>query len=398
MAKRILIADDSVTIQKAFAMTFAAEDVMLLAARSADEGLSLARQSRPELVIADAAMPGRSGYDLCAALKSDPQLRGVPVYILTSSHNPYDELRGRQSGADGNFIKPFDSTALIERVADAIAKGVSGGVGGYPSAGVGGRPSPAVTPVRPVAAAPAVFDDSDYGEITIESTPPRDAQRAPSFSAAPAAAPVRPTSPMPAHAPTQAPGSAGAGGGMRPSLIPGVRPGAVPSARPGGTGPVRPLTGPASVSQAPAPVPATSRPPGPGAPPPAAVSPTRTTMGMGAVGQQPMARTGVTSPPTAPVRPTTQPVRPFAPSPPGVSPAPPAAGTSGPALTPFSSAASSAASSAIDQKVAAIAARGPEYEAIAKLSREIIEKVVWEVVPELAEIIVREELQKRGKI
>jgi hypothetical protein len=54
--------------------------------------------------------------------------------------------------------------------------------------------------------------------------------------------------------------------------------------------------------------------------------------------------------------------------------------------------------SAIDQKLASIAARGPEYEAIAKLSREIIEKVVWEVVPELAEAIVREELAKRGKI
>ena len=57
-----------------------------------------------------------------------------------------------------------------------------------------------------------------------------------------------------------------------------------------------------------------------------------------------------------------------------------------------------AATSKVDQKMAAIAARGPEYEAIAKLSREIIEKVVWEVVPELAEVIVREELAKRGRI
>ncbi len=53
-----------------------------------------------------------------------------------------------------------------------------------------------------------------------------------------------------------------------------------------------------------------------------------------------------------------------------------------------------AVSSAIDQKVAAIAARGREYEAIAKLSREIIEQVVWEVVPELAEVIIRQELDR----
>src|SRR5436853_598313 len=53
-----------------------------------------------------------------------------------------------------------------------------------------------------------------------------------------------------------------------------------------------------------------------------------------------------------------------------------------------------AVTSAVAQKVAAIAARGPEYEAIAKLSREIIEQVVWEVVPELAELIIRQEVDR----
>ena len=85
MAKRILIADDSVTIQKAFAMTFAGEDVSIVsAARSADEGLALARQARPDLIIADGAMPGRTGYDLCASGACRCALRGVPVYILAS--------------------------------------------------------------------------------------------------------------------------------------------------------------------------------------------------------------------------------------------------------------------------------------------------------------------------
>src|SRR6266404_5330981 len=93
MPKRILIADDSVTIQKAFVMTFGGEDVSLVAARSADEGLSLARQNRPDLMIVDASMPGRSGYDLCAAVKADGGLRGTPVYILSSSQQPFDETK-----------------------------------------------------------------------------------------------------------------------------------------------------------------------------------------------------------------------------------------------------------------------------------------------------------------
>jgi hypothetical protein len=58
----------------------------------------------------------------------------------------------------------------------------------------------------------------------------------------------------------------------------------------------------------------------------------------------------------------------------------------------------SAALSAVDQKMAAISARGPEYEAIAKLSREIIEQIVWEVVPELAEAIIREHVEKRRPV
>src|SRR5215217_487808 len=101
MAKRILIADDSVTIQKAFAMTLAGEDLSLVTARSAEEALALAQKGRPDLVIADSVMPTGSGYDLCLGIKSDPAMRGVPVYILTSLHNPFDDARARQVGADG---------------------------------------------------------------------------------------------------------------------------------------------------------------------------------------------------------------------------------------------------------------------------------------------------------
>src|SRR5450432_3193925 len=135
MAKRILIADDSVTIQKAFAMTFGAEDVALTAARSADEGLAQAQKARPDLIIADGAMPGRSGYDLCLQIRSDPALRGVPVYILASGQQPYDEAKGQRSGADGHLLKPWETNAFIERVRDALSKGPSLGAPARPPVG-----------------------------------------------------------------------------------------------------------------------------------------------------------------------------------------------------------------------------------------------------------------------
>ena len=115
--------------------------------------------------------------------------------------------------------------------------------------------------------------------------------------------------------------------------------------------------------------------------------------------------------PTRPsgVMPTLGPARPAAHVPP-VTPSGPGAGPSfgptpayvAPAMRPISSAyippaASAAVGASVDQKMAAFAAKGPEYEAIAKLSREIIEQIVWEIVPELAEAIIREHMEKRDR-
>ena len=411
MAKRILIADDSVTIQKAFAMTFAGEDVSIALARSADDGLAQARQARPDLIIADGAMPGRTGYDLCAQVRADAALSGIPVYILASSQQPYDEARGASAGADGHLLKPWDTSAFLEKV--------------YAAAG-GGSVLPAAPARASAASLPASAMDDDYGEISIDSSGP--ATPLPIVTGAPAvaAAPRPSASSIPALA-----GSPGAPA-MRPSLIPGMRPGAMPPGRPG-TMPVRPLGGPA--------MPTSSMPPRPAAP---AVG--RTMIGLPAAGVPipGVPRPGPTAPPMAPLAPPMRsPTAPMAPLIPPVAPvmpfgqprprattpapqpdlAPPArarAATPAPLArtreitppppvrareaTPVPPARAREAtptpppaivSAAVDKKLAAISAKGPEYAAIAKLSREIIEQVVWEVVPELAEAIIRERLDKQ---
>src|SRR4051794_18780759 len=121
MPKQILLVDDSVTIQRVVELTFAHEtDYKVTAAKSADEGLQKARDLKPDIVLADAGMPGKSGYDLCASLRSDGA--SVPVLILTGNFAPYDEARGTKAGADGYVVKPFETQALIDKVADAINK------------------------------------------------------------------------------------------------------------------------------------------------------------------------------------------------------------------------------------------------------------------------------------
>jgi CheY-like chemotaxis protein len=388
MAKRILIADDSVTIQKAFAMTFAgADDVTVSGARSADEGLALAKNTHPDLVIADGVMPGRSGYDLCASIKSDPGLRAVPVFILASSQQPYDAAKGQKAGADGQLTKPWDTNAMMEKVREVLR---------------GGAPAPAHVPAapahRPAASLPtAAIEDDEYGEISIDtgrdSIPTIPRQRA----ATPAPSPPssgRISSPsMPAYSPAPPPAPPPAGGhsspGMRPSLIPGMRPGAMPPARPG-TVPARPPAG--------APLPA-SAPPRPAAQPVG-----RTLMGVPAAN---IPIPGVMRPsmPSMPSVPSAPPRHPTGPSAPmdaraRVATPPPRQRVETPPPPPRSHLGSPAAqatiSSSVEQKLAAISAKGPEYEAIAKLSREIIEQVVWEIVPELAEAIIREHVKNRG--
>lgn len=122
MPKTLLLADDSVTIQKVVGITFANEDVELVTVDNGDDALVRARQIKPDLVLADIGMPGLDGYALCGAIRKDPNLAHTPVLLLTGTFETYDEERARQVGANGHISKPFEAQALVERVRAMLAK------------------------------------------------------------------------------------------------------------------------------------------------------------------------------------------------------------------------------------------------------------------------------------
>ncbi|HEY8144452.1 MAG TPA: response regulator, partial [Kofleriaceae bacterium] len=107
MSKTILCADDSATMQKVAEVTFGGSEYKYVGARSADEALKVARSERPALILADAIMPGKTGYDLCKAIKSDPDLASIPVLLMCGNSQAYDNARGEQCGADGHVVKPW---------------------------------------------------------------------------------------------------------------------------------------------------------------------------------------------------------------------------------------------------------------------------------------------------
>ncbi len=116
MGARILVADDSVTIQKVVELTLSRENVELVQARSGDEAMRKAREVKPDLMLIDHSMPGHSGQELCGAVRQDPQLKDVPIILMAGVSGNVDEAEARQAGATDVVSKPFESQVLIEKV------------------------------------------------------------------------------------------------------------------------------------------------------------------------------------------------------------------------------------------------------------------------------------------
>lgn len=120
MPKNLLVADDSVVIQKSIGITFAQEDFTITYTGNGEDALVKARQLKPDVILADVVMPKKNGYELCELVKKDPQLRSIPVLLLAGTHEPFDEARGKAVGAVGHIIKPFESKALLDRVTQLV--------------------------------------------------------------------------------------------------------------------------------------------------------------------------------------------------------------------------------------------------------------------------------------
>lgn len=109
----ILLADDSVTVQKIITLTFSDEDVEVIAVNNGDEAINRLRRLRPALVMADISIPGRNGYEICEFVKTHPEMEGTPVILLVPAFEPFDEERARRIGADYHLTKPFQSIRML---------------------------------------------------------------------------------------------------------------------------------------------------------------------------------------------------------------------------------------------------------------------------------------------
>lgn len=324
MSKILLCVDDSATMQQVADITFKHTEFQYVGARTVEEALAKAKAQKPAVVLADSQMPGKSGYDLCLSLKSDPAFADVPVVILVGNGAPYDAARGTQVGADANLPKPWDTQAMLEKVTEVVAKGVQAKPGAAAAAPAPApTPAAASAPVRPAAASGPVAAKEAPRSATIMGMPTIKMPQ----SVAPAVTATKTTAmavpPMAPEAVATVPGPAG---GLRP---------------------------PAKTNPPPHSGPAVAATPVPAAP---AAAPTF----------------------AAPIG--------------GLNRGPMIAGT--PTKRSALVERTLAKMAAQLAQIAGVEPGSPELLALLKLSTEVVERIVWEIVPELAEQIIRENLHE----
>jgi CheY-like chemotaxis protein len=122
MTIKLLVADDSVTMQKVVGLAFSDEDVEIESVLSGDASMDSVRAFKPDIVLADVIMPGCSGYELCERIKDDPELSDTPVILLVGTFEPFDEGEASRVRCDGHLTKPLDTSELINKVL-SLAKG-----------------------------------------------------------------------------------------------------------------------------------------------------------------------------------------------------------------------------------------------------------------------------------
>src|SRR5512132_4410229 len=125
MAYKLLLADDSVTIQRVIELTFADEDVDVTTVGDGQMAIDRLDSDPPDIILADVGMPKRDGYEVAAYVKSRPTLAHIPVVLLTGAFEPVDQARATAVGCDGILAKPFEPQMVIARVKQLLGHNVA---------------------------------------------------------------------------------------------------------------------------------------------------------------------------------------------------------------------------------------------------------------------------------
>ena len=191
MARLILIADDSPIIQRKAQQILQDEGFEVQTVSNGVAAVKKLPVMQPALVLADVSMPGKDGYEVCEFVKTSAGLRHVPVLLVGSDLEPYDEQRGARVRADGIIKKPFSPHDLIDIVRRLTAHAKA------PASVPTPEETPVADPFAPIQAAPAESHSASEQQLAGEG-------RADEFTAADEAAPTHLADDIMSRVPQQA--------------------------------------------------------------------------------------------------------------------------------------------------------------------------------------------------
>lgn len=199
MPRTVLVADDSPTVTRKVEGILKGEGLDVKTVSNGVAAIKKLPQIKPLLILADGAMPGKDGYEVCDFVKNSPDLSHVPVLLVYSDMEPYDEQRGARVRADGRIKKPFDPEELIATVAKFLAQSEAAAPKPKPAATVVAAPPPEPSIVlEPVDEEPQIVlkgETPDFGALSggvafaepaLEETP----AAAPEYAPPPGAEPM----------------------------------------------------------------------------------------------------------------------------------------------------------------------------------------------------------------
>jgi CheY-like chemotaxis protein len=371
----LLLADDSVTIQRVIELTFANEDVRVITVGDGQAAIDRLDANPPDIVLADVDMPKRDGYQVAEYVRSRPKLAHIPVVLLTGAFEPIDQARAAAAGSSDVLAKPFEPQMVINRVKQLLGRNQQAAretqvpQSPAPQASQQVRPPPPTAVNQPIrqAGQPAqdgvslddYFDQLDAAFSNLQpGAPMASGYQATSRAevlppAEVAAAPAPPAEPTPVVAPAPPP----------PAPIAAVPP---ISAAPPVPAPVAPVPMAAPVA-----VPA----------PPVTATPSV------------IAAAPATAAPPAPAAPFAVPTRPVA-----AAPSVPASAPARPAVNPIAELSAAAAAFRKPVPVKPVITEEVIEEVVARVLQRMTDRVVRETVTELvsatAERLVQDEIRK----
>jgi CheY-like chemotaxis protein len=195
----LLLADDSVTIQRVIELTFAEEDIKVVAVSDGDQAIERLDAAPPDIVLADIGMPGKNGYEVAQYVRHTPKLSHIPVVLLTGAFEPVDQARASEAGCDDVLAKPFEPQLVIGRVKELLARGHHAAAASETAASspiAAAPPPPAPSPAPPPAPSPAAPSAATPADVALDDYFDRLDAAFSSLTAAPAAPATATSSPL----------------------------------------------------------------------------------------------------------------------------------------------------------------------------------------------------------